>query len=272
MTSQEILKLLAIRHRRDIFLAEVKNGPTMGPGGKQLVRMDAWAMTRSWTHFIVRGYEIKVNRGDFLRDDKWMNYLPLCNEFYFIAPPDIIKSDELPKEAGLMLAGKSIRTIKKASRRTDVVIPESLYRYILMFRVNPLDNRKRMDTTGNITGEMRGANRREFWQNWLKEGILSKKIGQRVAYRKEQEYRRVMSENKQLKRKTEQLEIFKKQLEAIGINVYDLVGYNREKNMQIVNSMGMQFLTIDHQLQQLMRALEETRKLLKEKTIGRRQE
>jgi len=29
------------------------------------------------------GYDIKISRSDFLGDEKWTGYLPLCNLLYF---------------------------------------------------------------------------------------------------------------------------------------------------------------------------------------------
>ena len=49
-----------------------------------------------------KGYEIKVNRQDFLKDKKWKEYLKFCTWFYFVVPKDLIKLDELPKNIGLV--------------------------------------------------------------------------------------------------------------------------------------------------------------------------
>ncbi len=48
------------------------------------------------------GYEVKISRSDFVADDKWQEYLPFCNKFYFVCPPDLIKLSELPPETGLI--------------------------------------------------------------------------------------------------------------------------------------------------------------------------
>src|SRR5690242_5105664 len=94
-----IRKLLAAKHAEDVLVPECKDGPTQGGSHR---RMDAWVMSKSWANPCVTGYEIKVSRSDFLGDEKWRTYLPLCNEFYFVAPSGIIEPDELPPEAGLL--------------------------------------------------------------------------------------------------------------------------------------------------------------------------
>ncbi len=53
----------------------------------------------SW---LVRGFEIKMTRSDFLSDKKWVNYLTYVNLFYFATLPGIIKPSELPSEVGLL--------------------------------------------------------------------------------------------------------------------------------------------------------------------------
>jgi hypothetical protein len=73
--SNDILKLLSEKHSEDVFVPECKNGSTWL---STHLRLDAWVMNRSWTKLKFTGYEIKVSRQDFLRDDthdiKWHNY------------------------------------------------------------------------------------------------------------------------------------------------------------------------------------------------------
>lgn len=49
-----------------------------------------------------KGYEIKVNRNDFLQDKKWQEYLKFCTWFSFVAPEGVIKKEELPDKIGLV--------------------------------------------------------------------------------------------------------------------------------------------------------------------------
>lgn len=50
----------------------------------------------------INGFEIKVSRSDFLKDDKWQTYLRYFNRFFFVTPPGLIKPDELPPEIYLL--------------------------------------------------------------------------------------------------------------------------------------------------------------------------
>lgn len=132
MTSCDIKRILEKKHKDDFFLCEVKTTATV----RGLGIVDAFAMKKSWAHPCITIYEIKVNRNDFLNDNKWMKYLPFCNEFYFICPKDLIKENEIPKDVGLRyISGSRVKTIKKAPYRSSS-IDNDIFRYILMNRID----------------------------------------------------------------------------------------------------------------------------------------
>lgn len=66
-------------------------------------------------------YEIKRSRGDFLRDVKKANTKhrgakAYSDEFYYVAPPNMIKVEELPPWAGLIEVkshAEGLLTVKK---------------------------------------------------------------------------------------------------------------------------------------------------------------
>lgn len=136
MTADGVLELLRARHDRDVFVPECKNGPTQGVARGHMVRMDAWVMRASWTKPATIAYEVKVDRSDFLNDQKWPNYLPCCNELWFVCPSGLIAVEEVPEQAGLLWVAKTgtkLLTKKKAPFR-DVELSEDLWRYLLMCR------------------------------------------------------------------------------------------------------------------------------------------
>lgn len=115
----------------------------------------------------VRGYEIKVSRQDFLTDKKWQEYLPYCNQFYFVVPKGLILPEELPPEIGLIYIepgnlyehysdDQPVRTYKKCFRldlkrraKQHGQVTEKIYDYImrrLIFRV--LDLHKIIQPSG----------------------------------------------------------------------------------------------------------------------------
>lgn len=134
ITSGKILKALAARHTKDFFMTEVKDGPTQFGSH---YRMDAVAIKKSWANPCITAYEVKVDRQDFLRDEKWPVYLGLCNRLAFACPEGLIQKDELPREVGLYWykgEGKPFRIIRHPMFRT-VEIPESFYQYIIMCKI-----------------------------------------------------------------------------------------------------------------------------------------
>ena len=133
ITEEEITRLLASKHWKDIFIAQCKTGATY-VGSPRII--DAWVMPRSWVKPII-GYEIKISRADFQRDRKWRYYLQYCHLFYFVTPYGLIEPREIPEEAGLCYVTKnrqSIRTIKKAPFRWWHRIPMGVFQYVLMWR------------------------------------------------------------------------------------------------------------------------------------------
>lgn len=134
LNARQIVRLLESRHLRDLFIPECKDGPTRFGGH---LRIDAWAMNRSWANATMYGYEVKVSRSDWLKDQKLHAYLPLCNVLYIVAPSGVVKDEEIPEGVGLLVVnskGTGLLTKRKAKHR-EVDDPTVLFRYVLMSRV-----------------------------------------------------------------------------------------------------------------------------------------
>ena len=208
MNSVDLLKLLAAKHSEDVFVPECKNGPSVtGPGHR---RMDAWAMRKSWTQPMVWAYEVKVSRSDFLRDDKWHDYLECCNQLYFVCPSKLISPEEVPAEVGLMWAsstGSRLFVKKKAQTRTGT-IREDVFRYILMSRAT-------------IGREYRD-NAREYWEKWLEHERLDYEFGSRVSakirQRIDSEIKKVSAENVAIKKQIAELEYLRDRMIELGLD------------------------------------------------------
>ena len=165
-----IKQLLAVKHSKDVFVPECKDGPSMG--GMRM--MDAWAMKRSWSRPCYYGYEIKVSRADFLQDTKWHEYLDLCNEFYFVCPHGVIKPDELSKDVGLLVVAKTgtrLFTKKRAPHRILDNAPENLLIYILMARCRITSS----------TYYAPSETPHEYWKQWLEEKDSKLELGTRCS-------------------------------------------------------------------------------------------
>lgn len=66
----------------------------------------------------IRGFEIKMSRADFLRDEKWHRYSEFCSSLSMVCPAHLIEPKEIPKEFGLLWIRDehNIEWVKKAKR------------------------------------------------------------------------------------------------------------------------------------------------------------
>lgn len=84
----------------------------------------------------IYGYEVKVQRGDFLQDGKWTGYLNFCNEFSFVCPEGLIKEDELPLEVGLIYYKLNGRLrIKRRAVAREIKPPFKMITALLFNRI-----------------------------------------------------------------------------------------------------------------------------------------
>jgi len=171
LTATALHRLLAARHAKDVYVAECKNGPTVS--SRSLRILDGWAMARSWTHLKFTGYEIKVDRSDFLNDEKWIDYLPLCHELYFVAPAGLIDPWEVPEQAGLLLSSKNGTRLfcKKKAPFRNIEPPFDLLVYVLMSR-----SEIKADWGASGPGDVRA-----YWLEWLEQKEEDRRLGHLVA-------------------------------------------------------------------------------------------
>jgi len=212
ITAADIVRLLEQRHANDVFVPECKDGPSENTSH---LRLDAWVMKRSWAKPCVWGYEIKVSRSDFLGDDKWHGYLPLCNEFYFVAPSGVIKPGELPEEAGLLLVTSTARRLwtKKKAPYRDIEIDTNIFRYVLISRA--------VITSDSVyTEEQSGV---DYWRRWLAQSAQKREIGWRVSRALSERYHREVTEvqarQRYLEKKLGRLEGVERLLRRLKISV-----------------------------------------------------
>jgi hypothetical protein len=196
------------RHKDDLVVGECKDGPTWTASH---LRLDYWVLRRSWRNPAMIGYEVKSGRADWLRDDKWRGYLPLCNELWFVVEKkDAIQEGELPPEVGLLrLAGARLVTVRRAVWR-EITFPESLATYVLMCRTRIVNDVRTPE-----------RNRTDEWRAWLEEGNEARLVG-RAASKK---IRRVLDErvvaveqeNARLRTENERLSALKTVLDERGV-------------------------------------------------------
>lgn len=138
ITANTLINLLTARHKKDVFVAECKLGSTWATGVGTALRLDAWVMRRSWSPWETIGYEVKVSRQDFQRDQKWVDYLAVCHKFYFVCTRGLIEPADLVPGVGLIWmtdTGNRLVTKVPAQRREpDDAAIIRLLTYVLMSR------------------------------------------------------------------------------------------------------------------------------------------
>ena len=228
ITVEQIHKLLRKRHAEDVYVSECKTGPSPCP------RLDAWAMRKAWIHPCATGYEIKVDRNDFMNDKKWPSYLPFCHEFYFVCPSELISKEEVGSEAGLIWVAKSgniLYTKKKAPYR-NVIIPSELYGYLLMARVQ-------------VIREQETRSQTEYYRSWFEASeantILGHEIARKIRRKVDEQVKDVRLLNQKLEHQIEQLEAAKRILQDLGIDTNTYVGTFKKQISAVLNGIPADF-------------------------------
>lgn len=250
--AQRIVHLLAAKHSEDVFIPECKDGPS---AGTTHYRLDGWAMKKSWSNPTTYGYEVKVSRNDFVRDDKWQNYLELCSDFYFVCPDGLIKPEEVADGAGLLWVAKTGTRLwlKKKAQRRKVQIPETMWRYIVM----------RLDTENSPA-----LNRELFWRQWLEAKEQSLDLGHRVGHRLaavvRDQINKVKCRNLELERENAKWADLKRIADALGISIHS---WNVEQQLRERADARRSFLASNevHQMEMAHRALGQLLKSFSEK-------
>lgn len=224
--SDLILRQIAKRHKDDAFYLEVKNGPTWF--SDHLLRLDAIAFKRSWKKPCVTGYEVKVNRQDFLRDDKWPGYRQYCHRFYFACPAGLIKPEELPEDVGLIYYNpeKDCISTKRTALFRDAEIPWEMLYYLVTSR----DEAQKHPFFSST---------REFFEAWIVDKEEKRRLGYMVQNKMakiidelSEQLNETKAELERAKKDCENLKQIKRVLHQYGINTYWDVAGNIQKALQ----------------------------------------
>ncbi len=196
-----IQKLLENKH--DLYVRECKNGPTWGARHR---RLDGWGLQRSWKNLAADGYEIKVSRPDLMSDDKWHDYLPMCNRLWFVCPSGIIQPEEMPAELGLMWASKNYKRLykkKMAAYRSDAVDIDTLW-YILICRAAIHKEDPRDESA--------------YWKAWMAKKAENRWLGAIVSKTIREHVMAVERENDLLRRQITGVQNIKETCTTLGVD------------------------------------------------------
>jgi hypothetical protein len=200
-TVTEITAVLCrTRHSKDVCIPECKDGPSQGVRSR---RMDLWTMRKSYSQFCMTGYEIKVTRRDYIQDEKWKDYLPLCHELYFVCPWGVIQPEEVPASCGLIWMSRNLTKgyVKKKADFRKIEPPVDLLVYVIMSRLPEGAALK----GGPIERDLK-ADKVEMLKRWVDEGKELKDLGYRVAHKIRQEVDWIKKENDRLRIENEGLQ------------------------------------------------------------------
>lgn len=219
-----IEKALAYHHRRDMFFLQVSCGASHL--SQEVSIVDAVAVHPSWKKPCITIYEIKVSRQDYLRDSKWHSYLPHCHRFAFACPPGLVKPEEVPDPAGLVVcSGKGVRTVKKMPLRPV----EMDWKLLFSLVINKLD-------TDHHYLALRERERTR-WELWLKDKKKLKDLGYRVGIKLNQHVQDLIDREKKLEKRELRIERLQQEY---------------EKMKEILKPLGFPHLGWQRQLKELV--------------------
>lgn len=266
--ASQIMALLNTKHSKDVIIPECKNGETYG--ARDLLKLDAWVLRRSYSPLTTIGYEIKCSRKDFEQDQKWTSYLDLCHEFYFVCPAGLIRTTDLPQRVGIIWASKDkLHTKRKAQRvEPDIEKLSRLLIYVVMSRskiVASIEERERgepKDWLQSIRETIEKANERKELAYFIKGHV-------------KQIYERTRDMDFNLKNREDAIKRFEKQLAELGI-VWDSKVNHWQDNMRIENEIRLlknqiSFRTLEgmkrlaHTLTEVVEEIEKYRKMPNDK-------
>lgn len=228
-----ILRQITKRHNGripDAFFTEVKNGSTWF--SEHLLRLDAVAIKKSWKKPCITGYEVKVDRQDFLRDEKWPGYRQYCHRFYFSCPVGLIALEELPDDIGLIYYNpdKDCISTKRTALFREIEIPWDMLYYLVVSR---LDSNKHPFF----------SSRREFLEAWVQDKEERRDLGYTVRNKMaenimefQKRAKQAEREAKQYKDEVEMYERLKQIMERHGVNTYH---WHIEKALEEALRQGM---------------------------------
>lgn len=231
ITGGQILCLLQKKHAKDAIVPECKNGETWG--ARDLLKLDAWVLLRTYSPLTTIGYEIKCSRQDFEQDQKWTKYLELCHLFYFVCPAGLIRATDLPNQIGIIWASKDkLHTKRKAERtKPDIEKLNRLLIYVVMARSQIVDNMYEMNNEPP-----------KSQLQLLKEATEKANEKRELAYFVKGHVRDIFTETQkagqELKYREDAIKRFEEQLKLLGIT-WDSQNNNWQDTMRVENEINL---------------------------------
>ena len=195
---------VAIRERYALPEWHVEDEVALGGRRLDVVALNLWG-ARQWR---VVGFELKVSRGDWLRElgafQKSEDWIAVCDAFYIVTPPKLVRSDELPEGWGhLELCGSRMMTRRTAAQKTpSATLPREVAARFLARTARAEENAERS-------------------ARWKAEADLRREIEESVRETHERERAQDREELAKMRGDHSRL------LEALGISSSDFYGMER---------------------------------------------
>ena len=205
-SAHTLSQLLAARHSGEVYIPECK----MGAVGSRT--LDGWALLATWSPMTAIGYEIKVSRSDWLKDQKLEEYRAACHLFFVVAPKGIVAKPELPAGVGLLepigagTGQRLVMRVKAVRQEPEMSKLARLMAYALMWK-----------RVGGDPEEPERARRARRWATWVAERGQYKAIAHDVRGRMRTMLRDALDGCARAERRAEELEEAARVLNEMGI-------------------------------------------------------
>jgi hypothetical protein len=173
-TSSDLIELLRSKYK--VYTVANGNAPTIlleqvaNATGFSAGRWIDAAVFEMWPSkgLTRRAFEVKISRNDFLRELKQPEKYQWCrqyfHEFWYVAPKDVIKVEELPEGAGwLYPAGSRLITARQASHSRKADLSDELLASFLRSAAKEIENSARRDKI-QILSEDEGYKTAQLYQ------------------------------------------------------------------------------------------------------------
>ncbi len=249
ISGEDILALLKSKHCKDAIVPECKNGETWG--ARDLLKLDAWVLLRTYSPLTTIGYEIKTSRQDFEQDQKWTSYLDLCHAFYFVCPAGLIRATDLPQRVGIIWASKDrLFTKRKAERvEPDIEKLNRLLVYVVMSRSQIVANMFEVNKEQQV-------DRLKEIRELTERAVERKELAEFVRGHIRDIYGQITSKDRTFKNRESDIERFRIALEKLGIT------WNPEE------SIWMETTRVENEINALRKGIDE-RTLWSMKAVGK---
>ncbi len=131
----------------------------------------------SYQKFCISIYEVKVTRADFLSDtrsEKWRDYLPHCNRFYFAVCKGVLEIADIPDKAGLIVRNSKGWHTLKTPPDLGNDIPAGTMKSLIFAKQRRSARERRLD---DVKGMSDRLSRTDFGGRLKAARVLGKEFG-----------------------------------------------------------------------------------------------